>query len=59
MPKFQFNWTFITQKLADGLEIEATGNVCLQLSAFGDTSQNVRNLETATIELETHIGERL
>ncbi|XP_063435728.1 uncharacterized protein LOC134716648 [Mytilus trossulus] len=51
--------SFITQKLADKLEIKTTGKVSIQLSAFGDLSQKVRNLETATIQLQTDTGENV
>ncbi|XP_063420583.1 uncharacterized protein LOC134705796 [Mytilus trossulus] len=51
--------SFITQKLADKLEIKTTGKVSIQLSAFGDLSQKVRNLETATIQLQIDTGENV
>ncbi|XP_071161119.1 uncharacterized protein [Mytilus edulis] len=51
--------SFITQKLANQLEIKPTENVSIQLSAFGDLSQKVRNLDTATIQLQTDTGEKV
>ncbi|XP_071170914.1 uncharacterized protein [Mytilus edulis] len=51
--------SFITQKLANQLEINPTENVSIQLSAFGDLSQKVRNLDTATIQLQTDTGEKV
>ncbi|CAC5366802.1 unnamed protein product [Mytilus coruscus] len=51
--------SFITQKLADKLEIKPTEKVSIQLSAFGDLSQKVRNLDTATIQLQTDTGENV
>ncbi|XP_063419195.1 uncharacterized protein LOC134702016 [Mytilus trossulus] len=51
--------SFITQKLADQLEIKPTEKVSIQLSAFGDLSQKVRNLDTATIQLQTDTGEKV
>ncbi|VDI61198.1 Hypothetical predicted protein [Mytilus galloprovincialis] len=51
--------SFITQKLADKLEIKPTEKVSIHLSAFGDLSQKVRNLDTATILLQTDTGEKV
>ncbi|VDI23927.1 Hypothetical predicted protein [Mytilus galloprovincialis] len=51
--------SFITQNLADKLETKPTELVSIQLSAFGDLSQKVRNLDTATIQLQTDTGEKV
>ncbi|VDI09585.1 Hypothetical predicted protein, partial [Mytilus galloprovincialis] len=51
--------SFITQNLADKLEIKPTENVSIQMSAFGDLSQKFRNLDTATIQLQTDTGEKV
>ncbi|CAC5411027.1 unnamed protein product [Mytilus coruscus] len=51
--------SFITQKLAEKLEIKPTEKVRIQLSVFGDLSQKVRNLDTATIQLQTDTGENV
>ncbi|CAC5384064.1 unnamed protein product [Mytilus coruscus] len=51
--------SFTTQKLADKLEIKPTGKVSIYLSAFGELSQNVRNLDTTTIQLQTDTGEKV
>ncbi|CAC5411833.1 unnamed protein product [Mytilus coruscus] len=51
--------SFITQKLAEKLEIKPTEKVRTQLSTFGDLSQKVRNLDTATIQLQTDTGENV
>ncbi|VDI34082.1 Hypothetical predicted protein [Mytilus galloprovincialis] len=51
--------SFITQKLANQLEIKPTENVSIQLSAFGDLSQKVCNLDTETIQLQTDTGEKV
>ncbi|XP_071179213.1 uncharacterized protein [Mytilus edulis] len=51
--------SFITQKLADKLEIKPTEKVSIQLSPFVDLSQKDRNLDTATIQLQTDTGENM
>ncbi|CAC5392767.1 unnamed protein product [Mytilus coruscus] len=45
--------SFISQKIVDKLEIKPTEKASIHLSAFGDLSQNVRNLDTATIQQQT------
>ncbi|CAC5381518.1 unnamed protein product [Mytilus coruscus] len=51
--------SFITQKLANKQEIKPTGKVSIYLSALGNLSQNVCNLDTVTIQLQTNTGEKV
>ncbi|XP_071136873.1 uncharacterized protein [Mytilus edulis] len=51
--------SFITQKLADKLEIKPTEKVSIQHTAIGDLSQKDRNLDTATIQLQTDTGKNI
>ena len=51
--------SFITQKLADQLEIKPTEKVSIQHTAIGDLSQKDRNLDTATIQLQTDTGKNI
>ena len=49
--------SFITQKLADDLQIQHKGTVEINLSTFGGSSQTLRRVPTATVSLKTN-GER-
>ncbi|CAC5377559.1 unnamed protein product [Mytilus coruscus] len=50
--------SFKIQKLVDQLEMKPTRKVSIHPTAFGDLSQNVRNLDTATIR-QTDTGEKI
>ena len=47
--------SFITQRLADKLEIKPAEKVSIHLSAFGDLSHKVRDLDPATTQLQTDV----
>ncbi|XP_052699402.1 uncharacterized protein LOC128176925 [Crassostrea angulata] len=51
--------SFITEELAQKLDIKSTGSITLKISAFGDKNSEVRNLEKATVQLETQTGEKI
>jgi len=43
--------SFITQKLADKLQLQHDGTDIIHLSSFGDPAHSVRRLDTATINI--------
>lgn len=49
--------SFITQSIAEKLQINPSGRDTIELSAFGDTEKNIRHLDTATVQLQTDKGE--
>ncbi|XP_063447017.1 uncharacterized protein LOC134726541 [Mytilus trossulus] len=49
--------SFITQSIADKLQIRPSGTDTIELSAFGDKEKNIRHLDTATVQLQTDKGE--
>ncbi|XP_071124079.1 uncharacterized protein [Mytilus edulis] len=49
--------SFITQSIADKLQIRPSGRDTIELSAFGDKEKNIRHLDTATVQLHTDKGE--
>ncbi|XP_071161141.1 uncharacterized protein [Mytilus edulis] len=49
--------SFITQSIADKLQIRPSGRDTIELSAFGDKEKNIRHLDTATVQLQTDKGE--
>ncbi|VDI31785.1 Hypothetical predicted protein [Mytilus galloprovincialis] len=51
--------SFITKKSTDQLEMNPIEKVSIHPSAFGDLSQKVRNLDTATMQLHTDTGEKV
>lgn len=51
--------SFISEKLADELQLPRTGSDIIQLSCFGETSQKIRYMDTADIFLETDSGESI
>ncbi|XP_053388749.1 uncharacterized protein LOC123533693 [Mercenaria mercenaria] len=51
--------SFISEKLADQLNIKPCDNTVVNLAAFGDSSQKVRHLKTATIYLLTDDGDKI
>ncbi|XP_065941328.1 uncharacterized protein [Magallana gigas] len=51
--------SFITEELAQKLDIKSTGFITLKISAFGDKNSEVHNLEKATVQLETQTGEKI
>ncbi|XP_063436158.1 uncharacterized protein LOC134717595 [Mytilus trossulus] len=48
--------SFITQGIADKLQIRPSGRDTIDLSAFGDKEKNIRHLDTATVQLQTDKG---
>ena len=51
--------SFISQKLADDLQLNPTGTEIVNLASFGQESQNVRHIETATVYLITDRNEKI
>ena len=51
--------SFITEDLAQTLQLKPCGMSTLSLAAFGETNRNVRNLEEAVVHLETKHGGKL
>ncbi|XP_063404398.1 uncharacterized protein LOC134687869 [Mytilus trossulus] len=51
--------SFISQELVEKLNIKPTGVVSMQISAFGGKEGEVRNLEKATLSIETERKERI
>ncbi|XP_071145169.1 uncharacterized protein [Mytilus edulis] len=49
--------SFITQRIAEKLQIRPSGRDTIELSAFGDKENNIRHLDTATVQLQTDKGE--
>lgn len=45
--------SFVTEKMADILELKRTGSETLQISGFGENAQKTRSLDTATINIQT------
>ncbi|XP_053389951.1 uncharacterized protein LOC128552902 [Mercenaria mercenaria] len=45
--------SFITERLAQKLQLQPTGSETLCLSGFGDTERRIRRLDTATVYLQT------
>ena len=51
--------SFISQDLANQLQVRSNGTATISLAAFGDSSHNIRHMEKATIHLETQNGGKL
>ncbi|XP_060557728.1 uncharacterized protein LOC132718116 [Ruditapes philippinarum] len=51
--------SFITEELAEKLEIEQTGSEVVHLASFGDTSQRVRHMRKCSIHLITDDNEKI
>ena len=51
--------SFISQELAEMLQLRPSGSTTISLAAFGDKKRNVRNLDKAVIELETKSKQRI
>lgn len=50
---------FITENLARELNVKSTEKETVQLAAFGDVSNNVRQLESTTIDIQTDSEEKI
>ncbi|VDI27023.1 Hypothetical predicted protein [Mytilus galloprovincialis] len=48
-----FITSFITQTIAEKLQIRPSGRDTIDMSAFGDKKKNIRHLDTATVQLQT------
>jgi hypothetical protein len=51
--------SFITQSLADELELTPEGSETLNLSVFGGSSTSIKQVDMATINLNTEDGEKI
>ncbi|XP_060570545.1 uncharacterized protein LOC132728870 [Ruditapes philippinarum] len=51
--------SFITEELAEKLQIEQTGSEVVHLASFGDTSQRVRHMRKCCIQLITDDNEKI
>ena len=51
--------SFISQKLADELQLKPTGTDTVHLASFGQDSQSVRYIQTATAHLTTDRNEKI
>lgn len=49
--------SFITEKLANELQLKRTGSDIVHLSSFGESSQSVRHMDTTTVHLKADNGE--
>ena len=52
-------WSFITQKLADDLQIQYKGTEDTNLAMFGSSLQTLRRVPTATVPLKTSVRETI
>ena len=51
--------SFISEEFAKELNLKPKGTSTISLATFGDTSRNVRNLQTAVVEIEALNGDRI
>ena len=51
--------SFITQNLANKLNVQPEGTETLNVAAFGDSSKTIRNLNRTTVYLEADFGDKI
>ncbi|XP_052087852.1 uncharacterized protein LOC127724889 [Mytilus californianus] len=51
--------SFISKELATELQLKPNGTSTISVAAFGDAHRNVRNLDTAIIDLQTQNGRKI
>ncbi|VDI30698.1 Hypothetical predicted protein [Mytilus galloprovincialis] len=51
--------SFMTQEIADKLNVKPDGKETLNISAFGNSDKNVRHMKKATVFLEADSGEKI
>ena len=51
--------SFITEAMANKIQLERCGSEEVHIASFGPSTQNVRHFDTATVRLRTDTGEKI